>query len=51
MIVEIDDPVIGRLFVAGNPVKLDGVPEPEARRPPPALDADRAAILRWLGRD
>jgi CoA:oxalate CoA-transferase len=50
MIVEIDDPVIGRLSVAGNPVKLDGVPEPEARRPPPALDADRGAILRWLGR-
>jgi CoA:oxalate CoA-transferase len=50
MIREIDDPAIGRLWVAGNPVKLSGVPEPASLRPPPDLDADRAAILRWLGR-
>ena len=50
MVVEIPDPVIGRLAVAGNPIKLAGVPEPEARRPPPDLDADRAAILSWLQR-
>ena len=48
MIVGIDDPAIGRLVVAGNPVKLAGVPDPPARRPPPDLDADRAAILAWL---
>ena len=48
MIVEIEDPTIGRLPVAGNPIKLAGVPEPESRRPPPDLDADRAAILAWL---
>jgi len=48
MVVEIDDPAIGRLAVAGNPIKLDGVPDPEARRAPPDLDADRAAILAWL---
>jgi CoA:oxalate CoA-transferase len=48
MIVEIEDPRIGRLAVAGNPIKLAGVPEPESRRPPPDLDADRAAILAWL---
>jgi CoA:oxalate CoA-transferase len=48
MIVEIDDPSIGRLPVAGNPIKLAGVPEPATRRPPPELDADRAAILAWL---
>jgi CoA:oxalate CoA-transferase len=48
MVVEIDDPAIGRLAVAGNPIKLGGVPDPEARRAPPDLDADRAAILAWL---
>jgi CoA:oxalate CoA-transferase len=50
MVVDVDDPAIGRLRVAGNPVKLAGVPEPDARRPPPALDADRPAILAWLAR-
>jgi len=48
MVVEIADPVIGRLFVAGNPIKLAGVPDPPVRRPPPALDADRAAVLASL---
>jgi CoA:oxalate CoA-transferase len=50
MVVEIRDPAIGRLWVAGNPMKLSGVPEPTERRPPPALDGDRAAILARLGR-
>ncbi len=48
MIVEIDDPAIGRLAVPGNPLKIAGVPDPVPRRPPPDLDADRAAILAWL---
>jgi CoA:oxalate CoA-transferase len=48
MVVEIGDPAIGRLAVAGNPIKLDGVADPPARGPPPELDADRAAILAWL---
>jgi len=34
--------------VAGNPIKLSDVPERAAHRPPPDLDADRAAILAWL---
>jgi CoA:oxalate CoA-transferase len=50
MVVEIEDPAIGRLRVAGNPIKLSGIPEPRAPKPPPALDADRAAILAWLDR-
>jgi len=50
MVVEIPDPAIGRLAVAGNPIKLAGVPEPDARRPPPDLDADRGAVLAWLRR-
>ena len=48
MILEIADPVIGRLFVAGNPIKLSGMPDDATHRPPPELDADRAAILAWL---
>ena len=45
MIRSVDDPVAGRLKVAGNPIKVVGMPEPASVRPPPALDADRAAIL------
>jgi CoA:oxalate CoA-transferase len=50
MIVSIDDPVIGRLRVAGNPIKLSGVPEPAEHRPPPAVDADREAVLALIRR-
>jgi CoA:oxalate CoA-transferase len=48
MVLEIDDPTIGALYVAGNPVKMSGVPEPASHRPPPDLDADRGPILDWL---
>jgi CoA:oxalate CoA-transferase len=50
MVVEVDDPKIGKLGVAGNPIKMCGVPERDGRRPPPELDADRAAILARLKR-
>jgi len=50
MLVEIDDPVIGTLTVAGNPFKLSGVAEPTLHRPPPEVDADRAAILAMIKR-
>jgi CoA:oxalate CoA-transferase len=45
MIVPIQDPVIGRLQVAGNPIKLSGVPEPTDHRPAPSVDGDREAIV------
>ena len=48
MVIEIADPAIGSLFVAGNPIKLSNVSEAAAHRAPPDLDADRAAILAWL---
>ncbi len=48
MVVSMPDPAIGTLWVAGNPIKLDGVTEPLVRRAPPALDADRPTILDWL---
>jgi CoA:oxalate CoA-transferase len=50
MVVEVPDPEIGALWVAGNPVKIDGVPDGVTPEPAPALDGDRAAILAWLGR-
>ncbi len=48
MIRSIADPVIGTLTVAGNPIKLSGVAERTDHRPPPAVDADRQAILSLL---
>jgi CoA:oxalate CoA-transferase len=45
MIVSIADPTIGKLQVAGNPIKLSGVPEPAKHAAPPEIDADREAIL------
>ncbi|MFZ0407697.1 MAG: CoA transferase [Cyanobium sp.] len=48
MIVSIPDPVIGNLQVAGNPIKMSGVPERISHMPPPSLDGDREAILALL---
>lgn len=48
MLVSIDDPVIGKLTVAGNPFKISGVAEPATRRAPPEVDGDRAAILALI---
>jgi CoA:oxalate CoA-transferase len=49
MIVTADDPEIGPLKMQGNPIKLSAYEDPTTRAPAPNLDADRAAILRWLG--
>jgi CoA:oxalate CoA-transferase len=49
MIHSIADSVIGDLKVAGNPIKLSGVAERIHHRPPPAVDADRNAILELIG--
>jgi hypothetical protein len=48
MVCTIADPAIGDVAVAGNPIKLSGVPDTLERCPPPDLDADRAGILAWL---
>jgi CoA:oxalate CoA-transferase len=48
MVVSVDDPVAGRLRVAGNPVKLSGVEDPGSRAPAPELDEHRARILAEL---
>ena len=49
MTVPIDDPEIGNLVVAGNPIKLSAYADPPSRPPAPELDADRAALLPFFG--
>lgn len=49
MVVHVDDPDVGRLNMAGNPIKLSRFPDPATRPLAPSLDADRAKILRELG--
>jgi CoA:oxalate CoA-transferase len=49
MLVTVDDPASGKLTLAGNPLKFSAFPDPKTREPAPALDADRATILKELG--
>jgi CoA:oxalate CoA-transferase len=49
MLIEVDDPVTGKLSLAGNPMKLSAFPDSSTRPPAPDLDADRAKILSELG--
>jgi CoA:oxalate CoA-transferase len=37
-----------RFKSAGNPIKISDMPDPPTRTAAPALDGDRAAILKWL---
>jgi CoA:oxalate CoA-transferase len=48
MVVEVDDPKVGKLKVAGNPVKLSGYEDPSERPTAPDVDQDRARILSEL---
>lgn len=48
MVASAEDPVAGRITVAGNPIKLSGVPDPVERTHAPNLDEHRAAILAEL---
>jgi CoA:oxalate CoA-transferase len=49
MVITVEDQAAGTLKLAGNPLKFSAFPDPPTRDPAPALDADRAAILRELG--
>jgi CoA:oxalate CoA-transferase len=49
MAIRIADPAMSDLTLAGNPIKLSGVPDPDVRPAAPALDADRQRILSELG--
>ncbi len=48
MVISTDDPDIGSLKMAGNPIKLSGFADPAKRPAAPALDGDRAEILKKL---
>ncbi len=48
MVVTADDPEMGTLMMAGNPIKLSSFDDPSTRRPAPKLDADRKAILESI---
>ena len=51
MIVDVEQPGAGRFPVPGNPIKLSGAADPATRPAAPALDGDRARVLRWLDAD
>jgi CoA:oxalate CoA-transferase len=51
MIIETHLPDGTPLIAAGNPVKMSAHKDPAVRPPAPALDGDRAAILKFLGLD
>lgn len=48
MVVETDDPIVGTLKMAGNPIKMSGFEDPETRGPVPDLDGHRTHVLRSL---
>jgi CoA:oxalate CoA-transferase len=49
MLVEVPDGSGGTLKLAGNPLKMSAFADPKTRRAAPDLDADRAAILSYVG--
>jgi CoA:oxalate CoA-transferase len=49
MLVAVEDPKAGTLKLSGNPLKFSAFADPATRDPAPALDEDRAAILKELG--
>jgi CoA:oxalate CoA-transferase len=49
MIVSVPDGSGGTLKLAGNPIKMSAFDDPPTRKAAPDLDADRAAILAYVG--
>ena len=49
MLVEVPDGSGGTLKLAGNPLKMSAFADPTTRHAAPDLDADRAAILSYIG--
>ena len=49
MLVSVPDGSGGTLTLAGNPLKMSAFDDPKTRKPAPDLDADRAAILSYIG--
>jgi CoA:oxalate CoA-transferase len=49
MVVSVDDPDMGRLEMAGNPIKMSAFPDPSERGAVPPLDEARARLISELG--
>jgi CoA:oxalate CoA-transferase len=49
MLVAVPDGSGGSLSLAGNPIKMSAFDDPKTRPAAPDLDADRAAILSYIG--
>ncbi|MCC6194963.1 MAG: CoA transferase, partial [Burkholderiales bacterium] len=49
MLIELDDPVWGKVEVAGNPFKMTGVPELPVVHPPRLGQHTEAVLADWLG--
>jgi CoA:oxalate CoA-transferase len=49
MLVSVPDGSGGTLSLAGNPLKMSAFDDPKTRKAAPDLDADRAAILSYIG--
>lgn len=49
MLINVTDPVLGPVRIAGTPLKFSGIADPAERRVAPDLDQDREAILAELG--
>jgi CoA:oxalate CoA-transferase len=45
MLVSIDDPTMGTVQMAGNPIKMSAYPDPPTRGAVPDLDGDRARLV------
>jgi CoA:oxalate CoA-transferase len=48
MIVDVDDPDVGRIRMTGNPIKFSNHTDAATRQPAPNLDADREHIVSSL---
>lgn len=51
MLISTDDRDVGQVGMAGNPIKIKGVPDPEKRNPAPDLDSHRERIMAELSGD
>lgn len=48
MLITTEDPDVGAIGMAGNPIKIQGIEDPEKRAAAPDLDSGRAQILARL---
>ncbi len=49
MVVDVDDPVAGRVKIAGNPIKMSSLPDEPTRPRIPELGEHTSEVLRSLG--